>query len=396
MPAEPTDALDLERPEIESPMFKMPLRFAMLILILLSTPHATALPNFERLLETQDHKREEPLVVLSDLPGQFDPHRHQENLAYLNQDKRFLSQIKSHFNSDTLDWTLAGSFKRLLVVPEQREDFAALFEQYCRQAIAHTLMRTQLPDPYLNITTLAGPVAIAEGKTPMGVSAYLVHNIAEEYVEEFLFYDQAAAESTKVKIELRNRVFSGKIGSYSSRLTMGHDSTVEWSHEAFTLWQNSARDPLNVLIVPVEETLHIALRAATAGAIEQNIAQTPRRKIKEVQQVVDMWMAVEEALVGGIVAQLMPEILGRLLSGPMQEALTRSLAERDAHDQYRYLQAGIRVVMELGLLPAITLYQASPMEFKRMVSQVEDGLFHAPARTGEQVTEAVAEAEPLS
>jgi hypothetical protein len=378
-------------------MFKMPLRLILLILILLSAPHAVALSSFERLLEpTQGHKREEPLVVLSDLPGQFDPHRHQENLAYLNQDKRFLSQIKAHFNSDTLDWTLAGSFKRLLVVPEQREEFAALFEQYCRQAIAHTLMRTQLPDPYLKITTLAGPVVVPEGNAPKGVSAYLVHNIAEEYVEEFLFYDQGAAESTKIKIELRNRVFSGKIGSYSSRLTMGQNSTVEWSHEAFTLWQNSARDPLNVLMVPVEETLHIALREATAGAIESNIAQTPRRKMKEVQQLVDMWMAVEEALVGGIVAQLMPEILGRLLSGPMQAELIRSLAERDAHSQYRYLQEGIRVVMEMGLLPAIALYQSSPMDFKRMVSHVEDGLLHAPARTGEPVTETVAEAEPLS
>ena len=82
-------------------------------------------------------------------------------------------------------------------------------------------------------------------------------------------------------------------------------------------------------------------------------------------------MAVEEAIVGGLVARLMPEIFTHLLSGPMEKEMAQSLAERDIHEQYRYLQEGIRVVTDLGVRPAIDLYVSEPTRFQQLIGSTE-------------------------
>jgi hypothetical protein len=256
------------------------------------------------------------------------------------------------------------------VVPEQRQEYARLFEGYCRSAIDYALDRTQLANPYLQIATLQEPVALEAQNASQGITAYLVHNIADEYVEEYLFFKQEDSR-TKIKIKLSNRVFTGRIGSYTSRLTFGQDSSIEFVRDPYTLWQNSAKNPINVLVAPIEETLHIALRPATETAIRGRLAQTKPKKIQEVEAVVQEWMAVEEAIVGGLVARLMPEIFARLLSGPMEKEMADSLAERDAHEQYRYLEEGIRVVTDLGVRPAIDLYTSEPTRFQQLIGSTE-------------------------
>ncbi len=327
--------------------------------------------DYSRLLSfiKGDHL-EAPLLLLSDSEGEFDQHLNRENLAYLNQNKDLLERIQNRLDADTLKWKLSGSSKRLLVVPERRQEYARLFEGYCRTAIRYALDRTQLADPYLQIATLDGPVKLASETPEPGVTAYLVHNIADEYVEEYLFF-KPEAHGTKIKIKLSNRVFTGRIGSYTSRLTFGENSHIEFIRDPYTLWQNSAKNPVNVLVAPIEETLHIALRSATEKAIRGKLEQIKPKNIQEVEKVVHEWMAVEEAIVGGLVARLMPEIFDRLLSGPMQEEITESLAERDIHEQYRYLQEGIRVVDDLGLRPAIELYVSEPTRFKELIGSTE-------------------------
>lgn len=347
------------------------------ILCCLSVPLAGASLNtsaepetcFADLLTQLDGRRlETPLLLLDDQADAFDPRHHQENVGHLNQDQALLQQIRDRLPGDHLRWKLAGASRRLLAVPEQRPSLAALFERYCRQAVDHTLARTQLPDPYRTITTLDQPVALAPAESaPGGVAAYLVHQLADEYEEEFHFFNPAI-EGDTLKITLRRRVFSGKIGSYNSRVTLGEDGRYQWLHAPYTLWQNNARDPLNVLVAPVEETLHILLRPSTARAIERRLALNPPQSLDDVQQVVDEWMAVEEAVVGGLVARLMPEIFERLLAMPLDGALAQSLANRAVHTQYRYLQEGIRVVARLGLLPTVALYQARPLGFKELLT----------------------------
>lgn len=332
---------------------------------------SNAVLDYTRLVKfIQDQNLEKPLLLLNDSKGEFDQRLNKENIAYLNHNQGLLKQIQQRLAAENLGWKLAGSSKRLLVVTEKRAEYADLFEQYCKGAVDYVLKRTELPNPYCSITTLQEPVRLPANSAADGVTAYLVHNIADEYIEEYLFFSEEDA-GTKIKIKLSNRVFTGKIGSYSSRLTIGENSAVEFVREPYTLWQNTAKNPVNVLVAPVEETLHIALRPATEAAIRGKIALIGPKSLDEVQRVVDEWIAIEEAIVGGLVAQLMPEVFNHLLSGGLCKEMADSLAERDPHEQYRYLKQGIRVVGDLGVRPAIALYTSEPQQFMHLVAPPE-------------------------
>ena len=89
----------------------------------------------------------------------------------------------------------------------------------------------------------------------------------------------------------------------------------------------------------------------------------------EVEAVIQEWMAVEEAIVGGLVARLMPEIFARFLPAAGDQKLREALAQRDRHAQYRYLTRGIQVVVDLGLEEAVNLYKSDPLHFRDLVRQ---------------------------
>lgn len=343
--------------------------------VLLIVPNAWA---FNSPPVTEDYQRlfdliqlddlETPLVLFLDQKDQFDRSLNKENLAYLNQNQDLLEQIKSHFQGDSLNWKLTNSYKRLLVVPENRTDYADLFKRYCDEAVAFTLSATHLPNPLKLITTLKEPLSeIHDTHVDQRVTAYLVHNIADEYIEEYHFFNHAD-ESQKVHIKLSNLEYSGHIGSYNSDIVIGENGQFKFVHNTYTLWQNSAKNPLNVFVAPVEETLHMALRSATEIAIKDRLKELAPKTISEIQKVVDEWMAVEEAIVGGLVSELMPQILMRCLGGPLTSQMNQSLEDRHVHSQYRYLQNGIRIVSDLGLQPAVDLYKSEPQKFKQLVT----------------------------
>jgi hypothetical protein len=312
-------------------------------------------------IEKED--RAEPLFVFGGVEENFDHLLNRENIAYLNANNELLEQIQSKLNGDHLRWQLNTSFNRLWVVPESRDGYAQLFEQYCRQAIDYLLARINMPSPYDAIATLKGPLADPPGKGGMGVTAYLVHNIVDEYVEEYLFFDQDD-DSTKIKIKLSNHEFDAKIGSYTSKLKIGPDNQFEFIRENFTLWQNSARNPLDVLIVPIEETLHIVLRTSTEQAIQEELTAGRPEKLQQVTDLIDHWMAVEEAVVGGLVYQIMPELLDHLIRGKSTFSLDQTIAGRHAHNQYRLLDQGIDLVNRLGVDETVALYRDNAKKFK--------------------------------
>lgn len=358
-------------------MATMQSKFGLIIgfCILLVMPNAWALnpqpsaENYQRLFDLiQLDDLKTPLVLFLDQKDKFDRSLNKENLAYLNQHQDLLEQIKSHFQGDSLNWKLANSYKRLLVVPENRADYADLFKRYCDEAVAFTLSATQLPNPLKLITTLKEPLSDKHNPpSDQGVTAYLVHNIADEYIEEYHFFDHAD-ESQTIQVKLSNLEFSGHIGSYNSDIIIGKNGQFKFIHNAYTIWQNSAKDPINVFIAPVEETLHMALRSATEIAIQDRLKQLAPKTVDEVQKVVNEWMAVEEAIVGGLVSELMPQIFTRFLGGPLISQMNQSLANRHVHTQYRYLQNGIRIVSDLGLQPAIDLYKSEPQKFKQLLT----------------------------
>jgi hypothetical protein len=343
-------------------------------LMTVSPVHAGTLPeqaDFSRLLDfIALESLEKPLVLFESSEGDFDHQLNQENMAYLNQNPDLLQTIQAHLKGDQLRWKLSASSKRLLIVPEQREEYAVLFEGYCRNAITYALKRIGVTSPFATISTWQGSLPSRE-QEKAGINAYLVHNIADEYLEEYVFFNHEE-DRTKIKINLSNRIFTGRIGSYSSKLIIGENSRYEFVREPYTLWRNSARNPVNVLIAPIEETLHIILRQATETGIQVSLARLRPQKLDELEHIVNDWMAVEEAIVGGLVARLMPEIFEHLILCEETEKLSKAFAERNQHEQYRWLDRGIQIVGDIGLEDAIDLYRSDPHHFREILDQQPD------------------------
>ncbi len=328
---------------------------------------STRPPDYRRLLEyiaIQDLQA--PLVAFGEAEAQFDRQLNRENIDFLNSNKGLLADIQTRLNNDSLNWRLGTSFKQLLVVPENRREYALLFEQYCQAAIDYLLGWVQMPNPFQAVTTFQGTLLKPSSQTESGITAYLVHNIANEYIEEYHFFEEAD-DPQQVRIKLRNREFDGNIGAYSSRLKIGASRRFEFIRESYTLWQNSADIPFNVFIVPIEETLHVLLRPFTETAMQLQLTQAAPGTLNQVQEVIDQWMAVEEAIVGGVVQQLMPDWMNRCIGDRAEDLLAEAMAARDAHAQYIYLDKGIDVVDQLGVAAAMALYRQGPEKFRQLV-----------------------------
>ncbi|MBL0715396.1 MAG: hypothetical protein JJV98_17035 [Desulfosarcina sp.] len=315
----------------------------------------------------QKEDRRIPLVEFGKAEDRVDEDLSRENRAFLHQNQTLLTRIRNQLESDSLNWELLEASQRLMIVPENRPAYAALFENYCQSAIDYVLQKTHLPNPYRAIATFpetSSPVPLPSGQD--GITAFLVHNIADVYTEEYIFSD-ADGRGQKIKIKLSNRSYTGEVGSYSSYLIIGEDQKYDFIRNPYTLWRNSADDPLNVLIAPIEETLHIALRRSTENAIKRRLDTQPPETLPAIEQIIEEWLAVEEAAVGGMVRQLMPEIMDRFLSAGPWEDIDATLHARHAFDKYRYLNQGIRIVEDLGLDAAIELYQKDPQTFKTLL-----------------------------
>jgi hypothetical protein len=137
-----------------------------------------------------------------------------------------------------------------------------------------------------------------------GITAFLVHNLAKEYVARYAFINR---ECKKVVIELRGTVFSDKVGSYTTNIFVNENGEFTFIRDDYTIWQYSAKNFYTVLMVPVEETLHIGMREHTERAIKDQLELKPVQGLGDVERIADDWMAVEEGIVGGLVHAMLPQ-----------------------------------------------------------------------------------------
>ena len=84
-----------------------------------------------------------------------------------------------------------------------------------------------------------------------------MHNLTAEVRARYEFYNDS---KKTVAVELTGQYLSGEVGSYSSFLSFTDEGQMVFTHDRFTIWQNSAQNPYTAFMTPVEETLHIALR----------------------------------------------------------------------------------------------------------------------------------------
>ena len=81
----------------------------------------------------------------------FDASLHQANLEYLNSHPGLISKIRAQIKDSDLRWRLKSLRHRLLFVPENRREFAALYEDYCRDIIHYVLDKTEAENPFQEI-----------------------------------------------------------------------------------------------------------------------------------------------------------------------------------------------------------------------------------------------------
>ena len=313
-------------------------------------------------IETED--LETPIRAFGEFEKAFSARIQEENLEYFEKNRALLKRIRDSLDSRELRWRLDRMTQRLVFVPETREPYATLFEDYCRDAVSHVLETTGLENPYRSIETLTSPrPEIPEPGS--GIAVYIVHNLARESRSVYIFSNE---EERRVKIELKGVRFAAQVGSYSSNIEARQDGTVKITGDTYTVWQNSAGNPYTALMVPVEETLHIALRKHTESAILESLKEDGSFDTETVKQVSDDWIALEEAIVGGCVHVIVPPLLKRLFGGEFPETLVlNDLEQKRSLSRYRLLERGIDVVADLGVRKAIRLYTSNPFAWQSML-----------------------------
>ena len=314
------------------------------------------------LIEIEDKRQ--PLHIFHDFEDDFDAEVHRAALDYLNHHPKLIRSIKADLGGSSLRWRLADLEYRVLFVPEKRDEYAALYESYCQDVINDLLAMTNLENPFEDIRTLRGMTPdISEGQ---GINAFLVHNLVKEFNGTYIFSN---SKQKKVKVHLEGKVYSTEVGAYSTDLFIRDDGSFEFENDTYTIWQNSAKNPYTALMVPVEETLHIALREHTQQAILKSLEKQGVKDLKGARKIIADWVSVEEGIVGGLAHSLMPRILDNYLDPMPSHLIEKDLATKIQLVKYRYLKRGIEVIEDLGYQKTLHLYKTDPGKFRDILME---------------------------
>jgi hypothetical protein len=306
-------------------------------------------------------RRKEPVCPWGDLEESFDKNCHQANMDYFENHPALIKKIQADLGAEELTWRLDHFSHRLMFVPEERQGYARLFRSYCQDVIDYVMHETHLHNPYngIQVPVQGHPYV---GASAGGVTAYIVHNLAEESNATYIFSNK---HGRTVNIKLRGLEFLGTIGSFTTKIYLKENS-YSFVRDPFTIWCDSAANPYTALMTPVEETFHILLRPHTERAIREELQRGAVGDTKTAEKIVADWMAVEEGIVGGLVHALLPEFVEKYAALPAT-FIAKDLDSRSTLPKYRHLKKGIEIVKALGCQEALRVYSNNPREFARLL-----------------------------
>lgn len=358
---------------------KHPLRYPFAIVLfsfcILTSPnfsnHGSAQENviaatdYSDLLEfIRDENKEQPLYAFNDYEEKYDVECHEASLDFLQQHPDLIQQIRSDLNSTRLKWKIVKSRKRMAYVPEVRSEYADLYLKYCYDIIDFLIGETKLENPYLQIRHPARNFPDIPDNAN-GVTVFLVHNLAKQYEATYQFSSQS--DKGKINVSLSGTVYTGEVGSYSSYLEIQDTGELKFVRNSYTIWQNSTKSPVNTLILPLEETLHIALRSYTEGAIDDQWNQATEKTLREARRIAAHWIAVEEAIAGGLAYHYFPQVAGKYIKSFEAAEIEQALRRRAEMEKYRYLKKGIRIIQDMGPAAVLDMYRNDPLRFREML-----------------------------
>ena len=303
-----------------------------------------------------------PFFALNDFEKSFDKELHKSSIEFFDQHPDVIKRIQTDLDGQPIQWRLKNISHRLMYVPETREKYTTVFERYCNDVINDVLRLTEFKNPYTTIHTLG--VSKPENSATKGINAFIVHNLGKEYVATYVFSNK---DHKEVAVELTGQIFLGEVGSYSSYISLNENGSFEFTRDHYTIWQNSAKNPYTALITPVEETLHILLRQYTERSIQDRIENSAAKTIKEVEAIVEDWICVEEAIVGGLVYALLPSTVEKYIPDLPDSLIESDIKTKVEFKKYRHLRKGIQIVDQLGYKKSIKMYRDDPMAFQHLL-----------------------------
>jgi hypothetical protein len=323
------------------------------------------MPSLSRLLALMrlGNQKSPPLYAFGDFEKSYDPQIHAVSVAYFKRHQDLLEKIRADLGaSSSLRWRLLALQHRLLYVPEQRVEFIGLYKTYCQEVIREILCLVDLPNPYSRIITLSGEPP--PSWPTEGFYAYIVRDLTTEFRARYEFQSEP---DRKVAIDLSGRYLNGEVGSYASFLQLDTAGNVFFTHDTYTIWQDNAKNPYTALMTPVEETLHALLRTSTESAIMATLKKKGIHTAGEARGVVDDWISVEEAVVGGLVYHMLPCLLEKHFGRLPPDFVSDDLEMKNHMAKYHHLKAGIRVVGALGYKDCLSLYLKDASAFRRLL-----------------------------
>jgi len=305
-------------------------------------------------------------IALTGFEEDYEETVHNASLAYLNTHSKLIQRIRDDLGTREIRWRLERLSHRLLYAPEVRGKVAELFADYCREAIEDLLARTGLVNPYCSISTIVedSPNLV----NPQGIKAVIVQDLAREYIARYQF---SGTGRKRIEINLSGRMTVNEVGSYASYLRYSEETqNWEFVRDRHTVWKSVSANPYTVLMAPLEETLHIALRKYTEKAImDVLVRENGNPSLTEIQKVMDEWLRVEEAIVGGLVYKLIPDVVIKRIPTLPMAWVHADLETKTQFDKYRFLQEGIAVVERRGIKESIHLFAQDPIAFRTLLTE---------------------------
>jgi hypothetical protein len=251
----------------------------------------------------------------------------------------------------------------LKYIPETRMPLARAYQDYCREAVVQTCRMAQMPSIYKGVfVPQAANPTIATGE---GVSAFVVHRLVKAYEAICEF----SGSSGSVKFKVAGAIYSNHLGAVEMEVEGLPDGSYRIARRNYTIWQDHNDNIYTLLQIPVEETLHFLMGRHTDRNLLDLLHRDDVHQTAQVKELASHWMAVEEALVGGLVEQVLPALIRSQALSLEDTDIQRSAAAKAGLPQYRYREVGVQLVETMGFEGAMQMYREDPLAFERQLTQ---------------------------
>lgn len=307
---------------------------------------------------------EKPLLIFRDYEDDPDQEIKSHIINGIGESPALLQKLR---NKPGFEKQVSVTFERLeirlLFIPELRKKYAEAYKEHCVKAIEYVLDKTKLDDPHLEIVN---PLEEYPEIPQKGITAFTVHQFVKKYRAICVFTGE---EGHSVKFKVEGAVFSNHLGAVALHIQCPQEGVFRLSRRNYSIWQNRSRNLYTLLSIPFEETFHFIMGQYTDKKIEEELRKDPIPKVFEVQNLANHWMAVEEAVVGGLVHALLRSFLNQNCVQLSTSEMERDIGEKRHLSQYRFRKMGIVLVENLGYQQAISMFKNDPAAFSKLLIQ---------------------------